>query len=745
MKKQFFAYLHTHWDLEWYRDIEDFNLRFLDIFDIVLDELQNKKAPFFYLDGQVCALINYLKYRQDKKEQIIEFIKEKKLAIGPYYVSSDSYLVSFCSMLKNLELGLKFSKEFHQKDFIGYACDIFGISKSLFCALELNSIDKAIIWRGVNPKSINNNVNFKQGNIKTTWLAQGYFNDSIHCGNIDNIKKYLDKISIYSPDPCLLPIGGDHLGILLSAIEKIRKINEQLKDYEIILTSPFEYFKQSKFENISKNEEFLDNSNTYILSGVYSSRIQQKIKNNSIENKLTRLVEPLNFYLKDNYTKQIEDIYKTLLKNHAHDGIYGCSIDNVHKCIDYRLLKCELALNALLKRMLGNFKKKYNIKGKSKDKIGLFNLSNFNSIKTVELELPYKLPNAQILSTKEAFPDDLLWDIYKIPITEEICTIYKQLVEVSDNEKFSFNTVSIKKPEKIVAVKENSIENNHIKLVVKNKQIFVIDKKTKEKISLNLIDTLDSGDSYNFCPKGNEKALELISSKILYTGQIESCLRIQYKNIYLDIKLNNNSRFIEFYSTINNKKKNHKIDLVITLNENIDSTIAQDAIGTIKRKIDYNYNMKSKIPIEYPYELKTNTYPMQSFVIAKGITVLTKGLNEYGVYKNKLKICLLRAFNTISNPKNKTRSIPAGPDLKTPDAQCLGENKANFALMFEKKEQEAFFALDAYNKNYTALAGEFTNELNIKFSDIESNSYIYGISNNKKISYNLVNKKISLI
>ncbi len=744
MKKQFYAYLHTHWDLEWYRDIEDFNLRFLDVFDIVLSELKNNKAPFFYLDGQVVALLYYLKIRQEKKEEIKELIRNKKLAIGPYFVSADSYLVNFCSMLKNLELGKKISAQFNQKDFIGYACDIFGISQSLFSALELNSINKAIIWRGVNPKLINNNVNFKQGNIKTTWLAQGYFNDSIHNNDINNIKKYLDKISIYSPNPALLPIGGDHLGVLVDASKKIDEINKQLDNYEIILTNPFEYFKKAEFNNISKNKEFLDNSDTYILPGVYSARIYQKIKNNLIQNKLSRLVEPLNFYLGEKYDKNIDEIYKTLLKNHAHDGIYGCSIDNVHKSVDYRFHKCDLALNALIKRIIGNFKNKYKIKGQSKDKIGLFNLSN-SEVKVVKIDLPYKLPNSQVLSKKEGFCDNLLWDINKIPVTEDICPIYTQIVEVCNNKSFSFSSTLIKKPKKTVKITDNSIGNNYIELVIKNKKINIINKKTKENFFCNLTDRNDSGDSYNFCPKNKEQELEIIESKILYSGEIESCLRVKYKNIYLDIKLNNQSNYLDFSATINNKKKNHKIDFVLTLNDNIEKTLAQDAIGVINRIIDYNYRIEDKMPAKRPNELKTNTYPMQSFVNTKGITVLTKGLNEYGVYKNKLKICLLRAFGTISNPKNKTRPIPAGPDLKTPDAQCLGQNKAYFALLFSESKKEIFSALDTYNECYVALEGEFKDDLNIEFDKIEPNSYIYGISNKKKISYNLISEKTSLI
>ena len=97
MKKLVYAYLHTHWDREWYRDKEDFNLRFLDVFDIVLDELKKENAPFFYLDGQVIALLDYLKFRKERLQEVLYFIKNKKLAIGPYFVSADSYLINFCS------------------------------------------------------------------------------------------------------------------------------------------------------------------------------------------------------------------------------------------------------------------------------------------------------------------------------------------------------------------------------------------------------------------------------------------------------------------------------------------------------------------------------------------------------------------------------------------------------------------------------------------------------------------------
>ena len=745
MKKKVYAYLHTHWDIEWYRDKEDFTLRLIEIFDIILDELKKNNAPFFYFDGQTAALTDYLKYRPEKLDEVSSLIKTNKLAIGPFFISADSYLINFCSMLKNLDLGLKISKNFNQKDFIGYMSDIFGVSNSIFEALKLKNIDKALIWRGVNPKKIENNCNFIKNSIKTTWLVQGYFNDFFHQeNNIENIKNYLDKISKYSPDTMLLPIGGDHLGILTNANEKIKEINSKLKDYEIILSSPFEYFKNTKFLNTTNEQEFLDNSNTYILQGVYSARIYQKTKNNQIQNMLSRIVEPFDHYFNSKYKNYIEEIYKTLLLNHAHDGIYGCSIDEVHKTIDFRQEKCMLMLNAVLNKLIGDFKKKYKITTKSVDKIGVLNLSNNDNIKTVKLSAPYLIQNAQLISKKRAFPNELLYDINKIPVTEDIVEIYTQLIEISSNKKFEFNTVKIKKPIKKTKLTDSSIENENIKLEIKNNKIFIINKKSQESYFAFLTDINDEGDSYNFAPKGERKILKPKNSKILYEGIIESALLVNYNNIKLKAILNNHSKFIKFETEIYNKSKNHKLQLNLNLNKNIDCTISDDAIGTIKRKIDYNYNIQNFMPVTRPYELKTNDFPMQNFVCANNALILTKGLNEYEIYKNELRVCLLRAFSTISNPKNKTRAIPAGPDLKTPDGQCLFKTTVEFALSFGK-EKEGFKYLDEFQENYVIIDGQNKKDINIKLDEIKENDFIYGINNKKKICYNIKTKNISLI
>ena len=118
MKKQVFAYLHTHWDREWYRDREDFNIRLLDVVDSVIDELLNNRAPFFYLDGQTGLVFDYLKYRENKKttmekrtsfrigDGLVLFKKGRSLSNRPCILLSRITIKGLLTMKPKLRLSL---------------------------------------------------------------------------------------------------------------------------------------------------------------------------------------------------------------------------------------------------------------------------------------------------------------------------------------------------------------------------------------------------------------------------------------------------------------------------------------------------------------------------------------------------------------------------------------------------------------------------------------------------------------
>ena len=103
-KKRVIAYLHSHWDREWYREFEVFRLRLVRVFDNILKYLEEDKIPSFYFDGQVVALLDYLEFRPEKEELVKRFIKDKRLFIGPFYCLVDEFLTDGICFRKNIEI-----------------------------------------------------------------------------------------------------------------------------------------------------------------------------------------------------------------------------------------------------------------------------------------------------------------------------------------------------------------------------------------------------------------------------------------------------------------------------------------------------------------------------------------------------------------------------------------------------------------------------------------------------------------
>ncbi|MDR1326974.1 MAG: alpha-mannosidase, partial [Heliobacteriaceae bacterium] len=176
MRKIVIAYLHTHWDREWYREFEVFRLRLLRVFDNVLELLEHGKIPSFYFDGQTSALTDYLEIRPEKEPLVRRLIAEKKLFIGPFYCLVDEFLTDRTCFEKNLEIGLKTARDFGCTDFIGYLADTFGHSKNVAPILQKFGIDKCIVWRGC-PVQIPSEFTFN--GINTVNLIRGYFNDNL--------------------------------------------------------------------------------------------------------------------------------------------------------------------------------------------------------------------------------------------------------------------------------------------------------------------------------------------------------------------------------------------------------------------------------------------------------------------------------------------------------------------------------------------------------------------------------------
>lgn len=637
MKKTVIAYLHTHWDREWYREFEVFRLRLLRVFDNILDLLENNKIPSFYFDGQVSALLDYLEIRPEKEEQIRKFIKEKKLFIGPCYTLVDEFLTDRTAFTKNLEIGLKISKDFGCTDFIGYLADTFGHSQNIPKIFKEFGIDKCVVWRGCGDFL----AEFTFNGINTVNLIRGYFMDIFSAPmtieqKANWLKGNLDLIAEKSGEYLLLPIGADHLGIEPDIAEQIKKVNSLLNDYEIKLSNPFEYFElvKDKFSQFEWNNELRDNSKTFILQGSYSART--KLKQYNV--KCTYLLEQadkLQQQYGSEYNSVIEYAYKLLLKNQAHDGICGCSTDLVHRENITRYEKIIQITNTIIEEL--RLKHKF---------------------KTPIMQSKELIPEYKIISKYFGVENSLLYDTQKIPVTEDFSEMYD--------------------------LKYFPATKTDLKLEVKNGKIFLSNSQNK-RVQIEFVRFKDDGDTYNF---------GAIEDDLGEIAEVYSFKNNIIKTSFFDVQ-------IEFGETINfkiewdNKLKNHLWQVKFTLKKPITETYSEDLNSVIKREFNPNYDMRKHLPKTKGIEVKTNFAPMQRYVGAQGFGVITQGLTEYEVKEKSLLITILRSTGIISNPHNPSRSTPAGPPINVPEAQQLGYNCAEFSLaFFEPEEYQKYINID---------------------------------------------------
>lgn len=698
MRKHVIAYLHTHWDREWYREFEIFRIRLLRVFDNVLDLLSKNKIPSFYFDGQVSALEDYLEMRPENRELVEGLIRHKKLFIGPFYCLVDEFLTDRTCFSKNLEIGIKTAQKYGCNEFIGYLADTFGHSKNVVDILRDHGIDKCIVWRGCN-----NDIpsEFKWCGMNTVNLVRGYFND-IFSASIDINKKAellkneLDKIAEKSGKYILLPIGADHLGVEPDISEQISEINKIIKDnYYITLSSPFDYFKRTedRFSEYRTNDELRDNSRTFTLQGCYSSRPDLKKLNVECTYKLDLVSRLVKQQRESAYDTLIEYAYKLLLQNQAHDSICGCSTDDVHKENKIRYKKILQIAEGITDEI--KFKNHF-------DEKRILNLSDKPFSGIIEFESVNDIDGYEKFDSRKGFDNYLLSNTQKIPVTEDYTNIYKYLTPVKNVGAGELEYIMPYYSKSDLTVSNTVIENNNISLKIKDKNIYI------NGLKCSLKDYKDLGDSYNYAPDKDDKGtrFEVLRSKVIKDTKTRAILKIDLEGAWdvvsLYATLDKHSSFIKLYFDWENTRKNHILYVNFELKEPVYEVFSEDMNTLIKRKFNPEYDIRKHLPEEKGIEVKNNTAPMQRGLLidenSNNIGIITKGLTQYEVFNNNIMIPILRSTGYISNPKNPARTTPAGPPIETEDLQMIGKNSAELYVFFGN--ENAFYETLGQVYNY---------------------------------------------
>lgn len=649
---------HTHWDREWYKPFQDFRIRFIDVMDRLLNELESGRLDYFYLDGQTIVLEDYLEIYPEKEQVIREFIENKKLFIGPWYVLADEFLVTGESLVRNLLIGINQAKKYGCSDFFGYLPDSFGHNSEMPKILASFNIKNAVLWRGAGEKK----SEFIWESVLATYLTEGYF-------ITENFGEFIEKIRKYSvSDKILLPVGGDHVFIPV----KQNKSNI------------FQYF--DNLEKFKKDLEIVtgelrDNSRNPILPGTLSTRIYLKQQNAAATWKLSRIAEPLQVFLQTNRKNELNYAWKLLLKNHPHDSICGCSVDEVHEENVSRFKQVNQICDALIERCLPV---------NHENSVVVYNLSNYSFSGVVKIK-------------QDVFPRKIMLDTQRAPMSEDMLEAKEHLAYVENIPPFSVRTVKPSIPPKPMEITQNIIDMQII------------------------TDRADVGDTYNYCPIKDDipKTSEILKTEVIEKSDFRNIVRVYYPGITTDIITTAGSKRIEFITSWENTAKDHIMQVRFKLPEKIYETVSENTFGLIKRHFDPDYRIENLMPAAKAQELRTNTAPMQRFVYAQGLGIITEGLHEYGVSGNSLFITILRAMGKLSKLSLGTRGFPAGPPLDTPGAQCLGRQSVRYAVCEVDSPEELFKQADEFMGCTLADFGQTENKYFLEINN--PNILVYGV------------------
>jgi alpha-mannosidase len=245
----------------------------------------------------------------------------------------------------------------------------------------------------------------------------------------------------------------------------------------------------------------------------------------------------------------------------------------------------------------------------------------------------------------------------------------------------------------------------------------VTDKQTGAVFAgLNrFVDGGDVGDLYTYCPPAQDtlvsQPIEPPTIEVLSSGSVRTGLRIQGRwslpnacvadrtarsghtticKIVSEVTLTPGARRIAIHTSVDNRVKDHRLRVLFPVPYSVEHVAAEGTFEVRVRPVAAPRPDDVEDWIEEP----VNTFPHKRFVDLSngslGLGVLNRGLPEYEILRDgpgiapgqmAVALTLLRCVEWLSRGDLATRRGHAGPMERTPEAQCLGHQEFDYALV----------------------------------------------------------------
>jgi len=352
---------HTHWDRAWYVPFQEFRVRLVQHMDRLLDLLERDPTfRCFMLDGQTSLVEDYLEIRPYHRERLRRLVEAGRLQIGPWYVLPDEYLEGPEAMIRNLMLGHRVAEGLGGVFKAGYTPDAFGHIAQLPQIFAGFGIDHVIFWRGMGPEGekLGNEFLWRAPDgteALAIWMADSYGNASFvgypnRWGQfapdafsmekaLADLQQAIERLKPRSRSGALLLMNGvDHMLPQEETPRVIEEASRALEGIAIRQGTLLDHLREVRAANATLPRWTGElNRGTYhvILKGVYSTRMVLKQANYQAERLLVRYAEPLSALAwltagQSGWQDVLWQAWGYVLRNHPHDDICGCSVDETH-------------------------------------------------------------------------------------------------------------------------------------------------------------------------------------------------------------------------------------------------------------------------------------------------------------------------------------------------------------------------------------------------------------------------------
>lgn len=739
MKPIYHIVSHSHWDREWYKSFEQFRSMLVNMVDDLLDLLEHDpEYVCFTLDGQTVVLDDYLAVRPEREQELRRLVREGRLMIGPWYVLPDEFLVSAEATVRNLLSGTRRARDFGAEMKVGYIPDSFGHIAMMPAILRGFGIDTALLYRGFGGEPGQNSSEY-------WWTAPDgtrclmlhlfrhgysgfYFHQETEEQIVERFRGLKDEVDARAATSNrLLMNGGDHHWPDPKLPQTLTLLRRNFEG-EFVHSSVPQYAAAVKKEvkglpEIQGELRFGYRYAFVVIGGVYSSRMYIKQQNWEKQLLLQRYVEPLNAYAAAEGMRSqlplVRHAWRTLMQNHPHDSICGCSIDPVHREMMTRFKAVEDVGKSVVRMSLNHLIPYDDLASGDDRHLYFFNPSPFVRSGVAEADVSFYLQDIvvglnpdvkvaprkppvtgftlkdaegrevpyQIISRNEGY--DIIYTNYNYP-KQTYAENFRVLVDAHGVPPLGFKGISIQREKKFppypttLRCGRNFIENDRLRVEVNHRgEVRLKDKASGRGYSrLNVFeDSGDVGDEYNYSYPRKDKVISSNTGKARVTlverGPLRAALRVttvmsvpaeassdlnarSNKNVRLRIEtvlsLTPGAGFVDIQTTVDNTAKNHRLRVLFPTGIDTDTSYADSQFCIVERK-QQEYDVR-QFTIEHPAKVA----PMQRFVTVQGegraFTLLSYGLPEYELKldgRGTLALTLLRCVGTLAADKPITR------------------------------------------------------------------------------------------